>query len=100
MRALHTAGHIRAAVLFLCLLTFLLALSVAPLTEASQKTPCYLLKDEGGYLTVYTADGSEKLQRYEVLTRLLPQKDCEDLLSGILVYSDEQLARLVEDYGG
>ena len=100
MQSLHRAGHIRAAVIVLCVLTILLALAVIPLTRQSEKEPVYLLRDDGGHLAAYTADGSVQLHRYDVLTRLLPEQDCEALLSGILVYDEQQLARLVEDFGG
>lgn len=100
MRAIHTAHRIRMALIVLCLLTLALALFAFWLDQQHARVPQYLLRDDGGRLAVYSADGLQELTRYDILTRLLPENDMETLRAGLPVYSDAELARLVEDYGG
>ena len=64
--------------------------------------PLWVLKDDGGRLARYEygAKQGPPVQTYPVYTALLPQPDLERLHSGIPVYSDEELRRLIEDFGG
>lgn len=100
MRAIHRGGRLRAAFWLLCLLTLALAGAVFWLSRQGETQPMGYLKDDGGHLAYYQAGAQEPTRRYDVLTRLLPESDTEDLLAGVAVYSDSDLARLVEDYGG
>lgn len=100
MRLLHAAERLRAVLALLCLLTVALAAGSFQLSALSERTPQYLLKDDGGFLAVYTPDGATEVAKYEVLTRLLPENDFAALQAGVPAYSDAELQRLIEDYGG
>lgn len=100
MRLLHAAQRLWAVILLLCLLTVALALGSIRLAALSDRSPAYLLKDDGGYLAVYTPDGITQVKKYDILTRMLPEGDFAALQAGVPAYSDAQLERLIEDYGG
>ena len=68
----------------------------APETAA----PRYLLKDSGGHVALYTADGIGPLATYDDLyTRLLPESDVLALQQGVFVADEAELQRRLEDYG-
>lgn len=59
----------------------------------------YILKDHGGQLALYRQGESQPIEVYEVYTHLLPQQDVASLQAGIPLQSEEQLDRLLEDFG-
>ena len=62
--------------------------------------PRYLLKDSGGHIALYTADGIGPLATYDDLyTRLLPESDVLALQQGVFVADEAELQRRLEDYG-
>lgn len=61
--------------------------------------PAYLLRDEGGRLALYSADGGEALARYDIYTRLLPEQDVLALQNGVPIASAAELQQRLEDYG-
>ena len=62
--------------------------------------PRYLLKDSGGHVALYTADGIGPLATYDDLyTRLLPESDVLALQQGVFVADETELQRRLEDYG-
>lgn len=71
----------------------------AELERREQDSPRYLLKDNGGYLALYTADGTGPLAEYDIRTRLLPEEDVLALQQGVLVEDEAELQRRLEDYG-
>lgn len=66
-------------------------------TSASQTQ--YLLKDYGGRLAVYRPGEDTPIKVYEVYTHLLPETDLENLRTGIGLETEEDLDRLLEDFG-
>ena len=61
--------------------------------------PRYLLKDSGGHVALYTADGIGPLATYDDLyTRLLPESDVLALQQGVFVADEAELQRRLEDY--
>ena len=102
MRPRRLAGQLRRWFILLCIVTVLLSLLAVNLNTRRNRAPAprYLLRDSGGRLCLFTADGSEELQKYDILTRLLPDGDVEALRTGVPVYTEDELRRLVEDYGG
>lgn len=66
--------------------------------ESAAAAP-YILKDHGGRLAVFAAEGVEPLRVYAVYTHLLPESDVAALQKGIPVESEERLDRLLEDFG-
>lgn len=87
---------------FLCaaVLIFTLIWVMRPsLMEPPTRDANYLLLDHKGHLALYTADGSQMLQEYDVYTRLLPETDYIALQQGVEVQDEAQLERLLEDYG-
>ena len=62
--------------------------------------PRYLLKDSGGHVALYTADGTGPLAIYEdIYTHLLPESDVLALQQGVQVADEVELQRRLEDYG-
>ena len=62
--------------------------------------PRYLLKDSGGHVALYTADGIGPLATYDDLyPRLLPESDVLALQQGVFVADEAELQRRLEDYG-
>lgn len=59
----------------------------------------YLLRDNGGRIALYRQGETEPVKVYELYTHLLPQPDVLSLQKGIPVESEEELARLLEDFG-
>lgn len=59
----------------------------------------YLLKDNGGHLALYTADGTGPLAEYDIYTRLLPENDILALQEGVAVADEAELQQRLEDYG-
>ena len=59
----------------------------------------YLLRDNGGRLALYTADGAGPLAEYDIYTRLLPEQDFLALQQGVAVADAAELQRRLEDYG-
>lgn len=86
-----------AALALLCLLvaTIWFALSAQP---KEQKTG-YLLRDNGGHLALYAADGTGPLAEYDIYTRLLPEQDVLALQQGVAVADESELQQRLEDYG-
>lgn len=69
-------------------------------TSARPDTPPgYLLKDNGGHLALYAADGAGPLAEYDIYTRLLPEQDALALIGGVPVQDEAELQRRLEDYG-
>ena len=73
------------------------ALMLAPFPAPA--APAYLLKDHGGKLALYAADGGEPLAEYDIYTRLLPEQDVLALQQGVPVADEGELQRRLEDYG-
>lgn len=87
---------------FLCAVTLISGLIwvMHPgLMEPPARDANYLLLDNHGHLALYTADGSQMLQEYDIYTRLLPETDYIALQQGVEVQDEAQLERLLEDYG-
>lgn len=61
--------------------------------------PAWLLKDNGGRLALYNADGSGPLAQYDIYTRLLPEPDVLALQGGVAVQDAADLQQKLEDYG-
>lgn len=69
-------------------------------TEAQPApAPAYLLRDNGGKVALYTAEGEGPIAQYDIYTRLLPQADVLALQQGVPVQDEAALQRLLEDYG-
>ena len=69
------------------------------LGQPGQEQPAWLLKDSGGRLALYGADGSGPLARYDIYTRLLPEEDVLALQGGVAVRDAADLQQKLEDYG-
>lgn len=75
--------------------------TMLPQPDIPEPQPLWILADSGGRLAQYEYDRpNEPVRIWPVYTALLPEADLERLRSGIPVYSDEELRRLVEDFGG
>lgn len=99
--------HRRGWVLYLSLLGALALLCVVAgalwfalgSRPQQQQSAGYLLKDNGGRLALYTADGAGPLAEYDIYTRLLPENDVLALQEGVAVADEAELQRRLEDYG-
>ena len=68
--------------------------------QASPAPARYLLKDSGGHVALYTAEGTGPLATYDdIYTHLLPESDVLALQQGVLVADETELQRRLEDYG-
>ena len=87
-------------VTMLSVATLLFPASAAQPHSVQSAQPLYLLRDHGGYIALYDPTDNHLIRQYEIYTRLLPQTDVDALQAGIAVYSEEELSRLIEDFGG
>ena len=69
------------------------------LGQPGRQDPDWLLKDNGGRLALYNADGSGPLAQYDIYTRLLPEEDVLALQGGVTVRDAADLQQKLEDYG-
>lgn len=61
--------------------------------------PKYILKEYNGGIAVFTPNEDKPKKQYkEVMVKSLPEYDRKLLKTGIKVYSDAELQRLIEDY--
>ena len=62
----------------------------------------YLVKDVNGFVTIYNMDNEDKINERieitEIETKYLTETDQEDLKEGIMVYSQQKLNKLLEDF--
>ena len=61
----------------------------------------YLLKDEAGYVTIYKLDENENAKFYdttEISTEYLSPEDLEQMETGIKVYTEKELNKILEDF--
>ena len=83
-------------------LFFLVAAAVwfALAARRGEEPAGYLLRDNGGHLALYAADGAGPLAEYnDIYTRLLPEQDFLALQQGVAVADEAELQRRLEDYG-
>lgn len=85
-------GSLAAVCIAACALWFALG-------QPEQPGPAWLLKDNGGRLALYSADGSGPLAQYDIYTRLLPEEDVLALQGGVAVRDAADLQQKLEDYG-
>lgn len=83
----------------LCVVAAAVWFARAEYDARTDKGPQYLLKDNGGYLALYTGDGTGPLAEYDLYTRLLPEQDALALQQGVPVEDEAELQRRLEDYG-
>ena len=68
-------------------------------TSEKEKPQTYLVKEYEGKLAVFNTDNLTVPQKiYDEDLTVLPSYDQILLLDGILVYSDEELRKVIEDY--
>lgn len=86
------------ALALLCVVAGALWFALGSRPQPQQNTG-YLLKDNGGHLALYTADGTGPLAEYDIYTRLLPENDILALQEGVAVANEAELQQRLEDYG-
>lgn len=86
------------ALALLCVVAGALWFALGSRPQPQQNTG-YLLKDNGGHLALYTADGTGPLAEYDIYTRLLPENDILALQEGVAVADEAELQQRLEDYG-
>lgn len=86
------------ALALLCVVAGALWFALGSRSQPQQNTG-YLLKDNGGHLALYTADGTGPLAEYDIYTRLLPENDILALQEGVAVADEAELQQRLEDYG-
>lgn len=88
------------SILVTMLSTAFLLQPAAATESVPSEGPIYLLRDDHGLLALYDPDSGELIRRYEIYTHLLPTADVDALRKGIEIYTDAELERLIEDFGG
>ena len=61
----------------------------------------YILKQENGYIVIYELDKNNNkrlLKITDIATRYLTEEDLKKIKNGMLVYTKQELNRLLEDY--
>ena len=62
----------------------------------------FLVKDEEGYVKIYTIDNDnnilELLDKTNIATKYLAKPDQDNLKKGMIIYTQENLNKLIEDY--
>lgn len=86
------------ALALLCVVAGALWFALGSRPQPQQNTG-YLLKDNGGHLALYTANGTGPLAEYDIYTRLLPENDILALQEGVAVADEAELQQRLEDYG-
>lgn len=74
------------------------ALAVTVADTPGDELRGYLVRDDNGAVGVYTPDGLTLLDTLPIEPASLRLVDAERLLEGIVVESDQELARLIEDF--
>lgn len=88
------------AIFLLCISAYFLLMPLfAPQVETQPPSPSYTLSEYNGQLALFRDDQDEPVARYEAYTNLLPPNDVSLLQQGIPVSSQEELQRLLEDFG-
>lgn len=88
------------AIFLLCISAYFLLMPLfAPQAETQPPSPSYTLSEYNGQLALFRDDQDEPVARYEAYTNLLPPDDVSLLQEGIPVSSQEELQRLLEDFG-
>ena len=89
----------------LCALGLAVSVAVFALRpfESEPSASSYTLRDWHGKLALFapgkTGEEDQPVEVYEVYTHLLPESDVLSLQAGIPLESQEQLQRLLEDFG-
>lgn len=83
----------------LCVVAAAVWFARAEYDARTEEGPQYMLKDNAGYLALYTAEGEGPLTEYDLRTRLLPEQDVLALQRGVPVQDEAELQRRLEDYG-
>ena len=89
------------AVFLLCISLYFLAVPlITPQAEARlEDPPSYTLSEYQGQLALFRDGETEPIARYEAYTNLLPPGDAALIQAGIPVSTQEELQRLLEDFG-
>ena len=62
----------------------------------------FLVKNEDGFVTIYTIDNQERilelLNKTEIATNYLTKVDQDNLNKGMIIYTKENLNKLIEDF--
>lgn len=99
MKSVVTIG-ITAAVLAVLLVvsTFWPASPAAAPVQARQEAEVvYIVREQDGYLAVFVPGSEKPVRLTDIDVRTLTDADQQSVQEGISLYSDEQLAHLLED---
>ena len=69
-------------------------------SSALQRKPIYIMKESDGKIAIFDADTGNIQKTLDVYIFTLPQRDKEYLKEGILIFSEQELYSLIEDYTG
>jgi len=91
-----------AWIALLCIIMLIASIIFAPAGSAQDfdKIPAYTLKEYHGKIGVFKNDRSAPERIINTAVNSLPEFDRQSLTDGIDVYSQEELARLIEDFDG
>ena len=84
-----------------CHFLSVLFLLIPDLLIPAPSPPAFRLQDAGGRVALYSSNSENTvpLEIYDIYTRLLPEKDAQALRRGVDVADEQELQRLLEDYG-
>lgn len=61
----------------------------------------YILKEKDGYICIFKVDETNKetlLKTTEISTQYLTEKDLEEIQNGIIIYTEKELNKIIEDF--
>lgn len=68
-------------------------------TATEESKPIYLIKSLDGYACVFVSNGGKLVFQTDIDLRSLRRFDAEKIENGILIYSEDELNRFLEDFG-
>ncbi|MEG2286115.1 MAG: hypothetical protein RSB90_11175 [Eubacterium sp.] len=82
------------------IITSAITITIDNINNDVPKAPIYVLKEFNNKIGVYRYGKTSPERSIDVFTDSLPQKDRDELKDGVLIYSDTELQRLIEDFDG
>jgi len=91
-----------AWITLLSIITIIASITFIPAgsAQALDKVPAYTLREYHGKIGVFRHDQTVPEKIINTAVNALPEFDRQSLADGIEVYSQEELARLIEDFDG
>jgi len=91
--------YICMGAMVIALVMSLLAVSSVGTQAQEENLEGYMLKSWCGKVAVYSVNGTEPVRTTGIELKNLPSMDRDNLETGIFIANDDELARILEDFG-